>query len=120
MNLLIIACATGFIGDAILQITGIGNNGLASYFQQHGRAESLFIAGGMMTGFYSIFLLFKIPLTFLNLALFGVIIDLLFRKTRIFPSLDGYYEMLNYGWSAFWMALPMCIPLIIKKIMKIN
>lgn len=118
MNLLLIAFATGFIGDIILQITGLGNAGLESYFRQHGRAESLFIAGGMMTAFYSIFLLFKISLTFINLALFGVMVDLLFRKMRLFPSLDGYYKMLNYGWSAFWMALPMCIPLIIKKTIK--
>ena len=117
MKLLILACLTGFFGDAVLQITRLGSKGLDSYFRQHGRAESLFIASGMMSLFYSIFLILKIPLTFINLALFGVAVDLLFRQTRLFPSLDGYYEMMGYGASAFWMAFPMCIPYALSQVL---
>ena len=112
-----LACFTGFIGDAILQTTGLGNEGLASYFQQHGRIESLFIAGGMMTLFYALMMLVRIPMTFLNVSVFGIAVDLCFRQFRLFPSLDGYYEMLNYFWSAFWIVVPMCVPLALQKLL---
>jgi uncharacterized membrane protein YvlD (DUF360 family) len=118
-KLLIIACLTGFIGDILLQVganNGMGgptNWGLKDYFKQHGQAESMFVAAGMMTLFYSIFILLKIPMNYINLALFGIAIDFLFRKLDIFKSLHGYYSYLNYFWSAFWMAIPMIIPFFI-------
>ena len=71
-KLIIIACFTGFIGDFLLQ-TGIKNGlgettgwGLRDYFKQHGETEAYFIAGGMMSLFYGIFILLKISLTNLS------------------------------------------------------
>jgi hypothetical protein len=113
-KLLILACFTGFVGDAILQLAverGPFDWGLKNYFEQHGSTEALFIAGGMLSLFFSLFILSGIKINYLHLAVYGVILDLLFRKLDIFPSLDGYYESLNYFWSAVWGAIPMMIPL---------
>ena len=118
-NLLIIACLTGFTGDFLLQIgakTGLGGPtgwGLNDYFKQHNSPESLFIAGGMMSLFYVIFILLNIPINYINLAIYGVILDFLFRKLMIFPSLNEYYVWFNYFWSAVWGAITMMFPLFI-------
>ena len=120
-NIIAIACIVGFIGDFLLQVgskLGLGGPtgwGLKEYFSQHGHTESLFIAGGMMTLFYIIFS-YVASYTYLNLAIFGIIIDFIFRKTMIFSSLQGYYEYFNYFWSAFWMAIPMMLPFFISKL----
>lgn len=118
-NLIILyAFFVGFIGDAILQIITANTSydwGLRKYFSQHGRPESLFIAGGMLVLFYSI-----IPSTFLSvtpfnialIALYGIVLDLIFRKTMVFKSLDGYYNHLNYFWSGVWGAIPLVLPLL--------
>lgn len=122
-NLLMIACFTGFIGDFLLQTgakLGMGgptNWGLKEYFRQHGASESLFVAGGMMTLFYSTFMLTGLPINYVNLSIYGMIIDLLFRKLMVFKSLEGYYSYFNYFWSAFWIALPMCIPLFVGRVL---
>ena len=122
-SLISIACLTGFIGDILLQIGvkyfhfgGPTGWGLKSYFEQHGATESTFIAGGMMSLFYVIFLQF-FPLSYLNLAIYGIIVDLFFRKTMFFPSLKGYYEYFNYFWSAVWIVIPMFIPLLIFQLL---
>ena len=121
-NLLIITCIVGFIGDFLLQTgasAGMGGPtgwGLNDYFKQHGKTESLFIAGGMMTIFYVIFILLKIPFTYLNLAIYGIVLDFLFRKFNIFNSLQGYYSYFNYFWSAVWGAIPMIIPFLILNV----
>jgi len=124
-KLLIIACLTGFFGDSILQCgtkNGMGGPtgwGLNEYFKQHGAGESLFVAAGMMTLFYSIFIMLKIPMNYLNLAIFGVVIDLLFRKLMIFKSLKGYYNYFSYFGSAFWIIIPMWIPFFIYQNLKL-
>lgn len=118
-RLLAISCLTGFAGDAVLQylstftyLSGKTGWGLKEYFRQHGNAESLFIAGGMMTLFYVIyFVILCLPLNLFYLAISGVIIDWIFRVTMLFPSLQGYYNHLNYFWSAtVGGALPMVMP----------
>ena len=114
-----IACFTGFIGDAMLQaLTQFWNFGgktgwgLIEYFRLHGAAESMFIAGGMMTLFYVLYLVvFGFPAKWYYLAIYGIILDLIFRKTMLFSSLTGYYKQLNYFWSGFWGAVPMMMPL---------
>ena len=122
LQLIIIACLAGFIGDYILQIliTFMGGKtgwGLREYFKQHGSVESLFIAGGMMTLFYIIYLiLLGLPPLWYYLAIYGILLDLFFRETMIFPSLQGYYDHLNYFWSAFWGAVPMILPLGIMRL----
>jgi hypothetical protein len=122
-SLISVACITGFVGDALLQFlstSSIGGKtgwGLIPYFKQHGSAESLFIAGGMMTIFYVIYLdILNLSPKLINLAIYGIILDNIFRKTMIFKSLKGYYAHLNYFWSAFWGAIPMIIPLLIINI----
>ncbi len=123
-KLLTVAFLTGYVGDLLLQMLtkslGLGGSdgwGLLSYFAQHGTTESLFIAGGMLTFFYIIYIyLIPMPLTLVNLAIYGVILDLIFRLTRLFPSLDGYYHHLNYLWSAVWGAIPMMLPLFLANL----
>jgi len=116
MNLVSIAALVGFFGDVLLQILvkyNVGNWGLKDYFKQHGSAESMFIATGMMALFYVIYLFTGLPVTIPYLAVYGVVLDLIFRLTRIFPSLDGYYKSLNYFESALWGIIPMILPLLI-------
>jgi len=117
-TLLTISMLTGFFGDMCLQIlcnAGFGGKsgwGLNEYFAQHGRVECLFIATGMMGLFYAIYFdLLKLPPNWYYLAVYGIVLDLLFRLLVIFPSLNGYYSHLNYFWSGFWGAVPMLIPL---------
>jgi len=125
-ELIAIACLTGFVGDFLLQILtkyfhmgGETGWGLLEYFKQHGSVEALFIAGGMMTLFYVIFIQFVkmgIKLNYFNLAVYGIILDLIFRKFNIFPSLSGYYSSLNYFESGLWGAIPMILPFLIFKL----
>lgn len=121
MNLVEIACLTGFIGDFTLQTgvkMGLGGPtgwGLKEYFAQHGSAEAVFVAGGMMSLFYTLFLMSGLPVNYRNLALYGVFLDLVFRKLMIFSSLKGYYEYFNYFWSAVWGIIPLCLPYFIAK-----
>lgn len=118
-QLLAIACLVGFVGDAVLQglvKCGMGGDtgwGLKAYFVQHGRMEAMFTAAGMMTLFFVIYLAFNLRLKIPWLIVYGVALDLLFRQTRLFPSLDGYYKALNYFWSALWGAIPMMLPVLI-------
>lgn len=118
-NLIILyAFFVGFIGDAILQIITANTSydwGLRKYFSQHGRPESLFIAGGMLVLFYSIIpskFLSVTPFNIALIALYGIVLDLIFRKTMVFKSLDGYYNHLNYFWSGVWGAIPLVLPLL--------
>jgi hypothetical protein len=121
--LLAIACFTGFIGDFLLQTGvrfGLGGPtgwGLKDYFRLLGSTEALFIAGGMMSLFYALFLLSGIPVNFRNLALYGIFLDFIFRIFMIFPSLKEYYVFFNYFWSAVWGAIPLCLPLLIGRIL---
>jgi hypothetical protein len=122
MDLVSTSFLVGFFGDLILQISsprlgGPTGWGLTPYFKQHGKAESLFIAGGMMALFYILYLyVFRLKLNYLYLAIYGIVLDLLFRWFRIFPSLDGYYGYLNYFWSFFWEAFSMVLPLFIFRL----
>ena len=105
-----IACVTGMLGDSMLQLgaaNGLGGPtgwGLKDYFKQHGRAESIFIAGGMMVIFFlGLIVSNAVSITLLSLAIYGVLL---------------YYEYFNYFWSAVWGAIPMMMPLVIYKIFK--
>lgn len=118
-NLLTIAFFTGFFGDALLQVIvsrGFGGSegwGLKEYFKQHGKLESMFIAGALMWLLYYIYITLKLPLQLRYLIIYGVLWDLLWRKLNLFSSLKGYYKHLNYFESAVWGAIPMMIPLLI-------
>ena len=129
-NLIAIAALTGLVGDGLLQIitsAGAGGPtgwGLKPYFAQHGRPESLFIAIGIMTLFYVVFFALFNQFHRFNLrdgwktiivylAIYGVVLDLVFRLTKVFASLEGYYAHLNYFESALWGAIPMVLPFLI-------
>jgi hypothetical protein len=122
VDLISISFITGFLGDSLLQYAvkylnmgGQSGWGLKSYFKLHGSAESLFIAGGMMSLFYIIYYYLNIKFNYLYLIIYGIFLDLIFRKFMIFSSLKGYYNHLNYFWSAFWGAIPMILPFFIYK-----
>jgi hypothetical protein len=121
LNIISIACLTGFFGDALLQIVTKHPRfdwGLKQYFIYHGSGEALCIASGMMTLFYIFYLhALSLSLNYIYLAIYGIILDFIFRKTMIFKSLDGYYKSLNYFWSAVWGAIPMMLPLLIYNIL---
>ena len=127
LDLIVISCIAGFVGDALLQfgskVLKLGGQtgwGLKSYFAQHGPSESVFIAGGMMTVFYIIYLYFlSFPINYIYLAIYGIVLDFIFRKTEIFPSLRGYYVYFNYFWSAVWGAIPLMLPLLIHAGIKV-
>ena len=83
----------------------------------HGKTaftDNLLAAAGMMALFYTLFLMSGIKVNFRNLAIYGVLLDLIFRKLMIFGSLKGYYEYFNYFWSAVWGIIPLCLPLAIN------
>jgi len=106
----------GMIGDFLLQqIVKYHPNGdfagLKSYFKIHGSFESLLIAGGMMYFFGILFDLLKQPKTSFNLAIYGTILDILFREFRLFHSLDDYYKALTPLQSIIWAIIPMNLPL---------
>ena len=121
-GLILIAFIVGFIGDLALQVMtqtlrmgGKTGWGLLQYFKLHGRWESATIAGGMLCAFYMTFMMFNFKLTFLNMSIYGIIIDFAFRSLRIYPSLVGYYNNMSYLWSAVWGAIPMMLPLFVWK-----
>lgn len=116
-SLVIFALATGAIGDLLLQVlvnkAGMGGPtgwGLKPYFRQHGSGEAICTAAGMLGLFYALYILLKLPLKWWAIALYSIVLDLVFRKFRLFQSLDGYYAHLNYFWSAIWAIIPMLIP----------
>ena len=115
-RLITVAALVGVVGDFSLQILTklIGGKtgwGLNSYFKQHGQAEAIFIAGGMMAMFYMVYIyVLRLPITVLNLAIYGVVWDLVFRMFKTFGSLEGYYKHLNYFFSGLWGAIPMVAP----------
>lgn len=118
------AAITGALGDAALQVIVKNSDrdwGLKEYFALHGTGEAICVAAGMMALFFVIWVGILAPVlrvapdNIVAVAVYGVILDLLFRKFRIFPSLDGYYASLNYFWSGFWAALPMIIPVVLSK-----
>jgi len=74
-------------------------------------AEAMTIVGGMTALFYMIYVvILNLPIKWYYLAIYGVILDLIFRITMVFPSLKGYYENLNYFCSAVWGAIPILLP----------
>jgi hypothetical protein len=123
-KLVTMSCIAGFFGDASLQVLtkkfGMGGStgwGLKPYFSQHGTGEALCVATGMMALFYILFLyVLRLPPVWYYLAIYGIVLDFIFRKLRLFTSLDGYYKSLNYFWSAFWGAIPMVLPLFMYKV----
>ena len=110
MNIESVAFLVGFFGDIFLQILAKStpfDYGLRGYFTEHGAVEAPFIAGGMMVLFYIIYNFFKFPLKWQYIAVYGILLDILFRTFMIFPSLKGYYSALTPFWTCLWEAVAM-------------
>jgi len=110
----------GFVGDSILQfsVNNLGfNMGLKNYFIKHGRVESLFIAGGIVALALILYtVVLKLPLTYTNLFIYGIVLDFIFRLTRFFPSLDEYYDRLSIPETAIiGGSIPVMLPLFVYK-----
>ncbi len=73
------------------------------------------IAAGMLGLFTAAYLQLLKPRVIL-LGFVGVLLDLVFRKYRVFPSLDGYYGAMSYTYSAIWGAIPMVLPYIVYSV----
>ncbi len=126
MNAVSISILVGFFGDLVLQLLtkyfhmgGPTGWGLLPYFEKHGTNEAAFTAAGMMGLFYVFYLsILGLPLRLDYLAVYGIVLDFIFRKLQLFSSLNGYYAHLNYFWSAVWGAIPMILPLIALRFVK--
>jgi len=115
LNLESVAFLVGFFGDIFLQIlcnTTPFDYGLRGYFKEHGSVEATFIAGGMMVLFLIIYGFTGLPLKWEYLAIYGVVLDILFRTFMIFPSLKGYYSALTPFWTCLWEAVAMVLVLV--------
>ena len=83
----------GALGDAFLQsITMDNRHGLQSYFNQHGKVESVML-GSMITGMWT----YAYTLTKLNskyLPIYGLFLDEWYRQSYhiVYPSLKDYYQ----------------------------
>lgn len=119
IDLVTVAFLTGFVGDAITQfLTNIGfDMGLEKYFKQHGRVESLFTAAAIVALAYILYIyVLKLPLTYTNLFVYGFILDLIFRYTHFFPSLNEYYDSVSIlKTSIIGGSIPAILPLLIYK-----
>lgn len=115
-NLIAIACLVGFFGDILYQIKNVlFGTTLNSYFLQHGKAESAILAAGLLSFFYVVYIdILRLPIKWYYLAIYGIILDLLFRTTMIFPSLQNYYHSLGYFETAITGgAIPAVLPLFV-------
>jgi hypothetical protein len=107
----------GVVGDITLQLIVYNQGnfaGLKSYFNQHSPFENVILAGGIMQASKIIFDLTSIHNSYINLFMFGCVVDLAFRYGRLFPSLDEFYETLPVWLSASWGGICMILPELIK------
>lgn len=110
---------TGVVGDAGLQVLSrydVGKNwGLRPYFAQHGIAESLMLAGGLMATVGSLLQRIDPTQSYTLGFAYGVGLDVLFRQARIMPSLDSYYSSLGPITTAIWGGIPVVLTIWVDK-----
>lgn len=122
-NLILIAWLVGFIGDLTVQlankqhITGFSGKGLTTYFWIHGRAESAFIAAGIIAGFYAIWIGLGLPLRWEFILPVALILDLIWNYANIFPSLKEYYKEPYIPRTILGVVIPFLLPLLIWKVL---
>ena len=85
-----LAFAVGFLGDLAAQMLPHGQ-GLSTYFRQHGKFESMLIAGAALTLVFSMYYLTGLEFTPWTVLILGVMIDLVARGGLI-PSLKPFYS----------------------------
>jgi hypothetical protein len=118
-NLILIAWLVGFFGDLAVQlankwgIIGFSGNGLTTYFRIHGRAESAFIAAGIIAGFYAIWIGLGLPLRWELILLVALILDLIWNYANVFPSLKEYYKEPYIPRTILGVVIPFLLPLFI-------
>jgi hypothetical protein len=84
-----LAFAVGFFGDWAAQLLPHGQ-GLKTYFAQHGKFESMLIAGAALTLVFSLYYATRLEFTLWTVVILGVVIDLVARFGLI-PSLRPFY-----------------------------
>jgi hypothetical protein len=116
------ALLVGFFGDWGLQLISLIRGdivGLKKYFEHHGSLASAFIASGMMGFFTLLYKLSGLPVNHLNLFIYGVILDIIFRFGGIMRSLnDTYYKHITLLNSMIWGGLPFNMALMTFTILK--
>lgn len=119
-KLLIIAFALGFFGDLITQLivksNRFGNWGLNNYFAKHGVMESAFIAAGVVVGFYAFWIGLGLPLKWQFILPVAIVLDFMWNKAHIFPSLDEYYKQPWFMRTILGVVIPFILPLILVRI----
>ena len=117
---LVVVALTGFFGDLFLQfcVKYLGFDwGLEQYFSEHGTAESLTLGAGLMTILFVIYFIFPFEINYINLAIYGIVLDIIFRQTMIFQSLTDYYNVQNhFETMIIGGALPVMLPLFIYQL----
>lgn len=89
-----LAFAVGFFGDLAVQILP-HDKALRDYFSQHGKFESMLIAGAALTLVFSLYYLTGLKFTLISALVIGVLMDLVARLGAI-PSLMPYYRTSNF------------------------
>lgn len=112
MSFIRAAIIVGLLGDLTLQLIVKNSNdinkfGLKTYFEKHGSLESLFIAAGMTSSFAMLYKFIDPKLNAPLMILYGASLDILFRKYRLFESLDDYYNIEPYYYTILWAIIPM-------------
>lgn len=114
----------GFFGDLGLQLIAHVRGdivGLSDYFKQHHSLESAFIAAGMMVGFTLLYQLSGLPVSWSNLFLYGVVLDVIFRNVNLMPSLtDTYYKHITPLNSMLWGGLPFVMSWYLERLISEN
>jgi len=110
----------GMVGDGILQFIVKNSKdvdlwGLKTYFRLHGRAESIFVAGGMLGFFSMMYSIYDPTFSTPGLCLYGAILDLIFRYCHVFPSLGAYYAHFSVALTILWAIIPFLMVKYISK-----
>lgn len=119
-----VAFGIGVAGDAALQLlsqTPFGEDwGLTQYFKIHGPVGAMFIAGSMMYMFTWFISAVSGPTPdYFIVFMYGVLLDVLFRVTRIMPTLDGYYTALSPLTTMIWGGIPAVLPFMVLDYLKV-
>jgi hypothetical protein len=89
-----LAFAVGFFGDLLVQLLPQGP-ALTNYFAQHGKFESMLIAGAALTLVFSLYYLTGFKFTLASAFVIGIVMDLVARL-GVIPSLMPYYRTSNF------------------------
>lgn len=116
--IIVSSAVVGFVGDLLLQsiVTPENDYGLSSYFRQHGKLESAFIASGMMAILNLAYTIVDPSVNTIGFIAYGGVLDVVFRRYHptIMPSLDGYYRAMTPAMSIVWGMIPQLLVLAVN------